>query len=70
MKIFKILFVFMLVGLVSCEDYLDVNEDPNKSSSAEAGPIFTGVSTGYSTNRTIDLGPAVSTAGQMWSGGG
>jgi hypothetical protein len=72
----KIIFLsFCTLGLLmlagcSDSDFLDVNEDPNKSSSAEPGPIFTSVITGYSTNRVIDLGPAVSTAGQMWSGGG
>ncbi|MDX1684031.1 MAG: SusD/RagB family nutrient-binding outer membrane lipoprotein [Saprospiraceae bacterium] len=70
----KLIYLFTLgtlvLGLTSCDDFLDVNDDPNKSSSAEAGPIFTGAITGYSTNRVIDLGPAVSTAGQMWSGGG
>lgn len=70
MKFIKIFTVLLVIGLCSCEGYLDVNDDPNKSSSAEAGPIFTGVITGYSTNRVIDLGPAVSTASQLWSGGG
>lgn len=71
MKNIKILILILLaVGFNSCEEYLDVNTDPNKSSSAEAGPIFTNVIVGYSTNRVIDLGPAVSTAAQLWSGGG
>jgi hypothetical protein len=71
MKAIKYIFILaLLFPLSSCNDYLDVNEDPNRSASAEAGPIFTGVVVGYSNNRTIDLGPAISTAGQMWSGGG
>jgi len=66
------IYTLSLLLLASCSnsDFLDVNEDPNRSASAEPGPIFTSVITGYSTNRVIDLGPAVSTAGQMWSGGG
>ncbi|MBX2815372.1 MAG: SusD/RagB family nutrient-binding outer membrane lipoprotein [Saprospiraceae bacterium] len=71
--IYKLVFVCCLLVAMSCgkdSDFLDVNEDPNRSASAEPGPIFTSVITGYSTNRVIDLGPAVSTAGQMWSGGG
>jgi hypothetical protein len=54
----------------SCNDYLDINEDPNKATVAPPGPIFTGVITQYSTNRVIDLGPALSTGAQFWSGGG
>ncbi len=65
-----IILILLAVSFNSCEEYLDVNTDPNKSSSAEAGPIFTNVIVGYSTNRVIDLGPAVSTAAQLWSGGG
>jgi len=66
--------IFLTLGLLlasSCsEDYLDVNEDPNRSTSADPGPIFTGTLVGYSTNRVIDLGPALSTGTQLWSGGG
>ena len=72
-KISAGLFIVCLLVLTSCEKdggFLDVNDDPNRSAQADPGPIFTSVITGYSTNRVIDLGPAVSTAGQMWSGGG
>ena len=72
-KLSLILFVLGFLMWSSCSDdnkFLDVNDDPNRSAEADPGPIFTSVLTGYSTNRVIDLGPAVSTAGQMWSGGG
>jgi len=72
MKYISILFLTLglfLLGACS-EDYLDINEDPNRSTSAEPGPIFTGTLVGYSTNRVIDLGPALSTGTQLWSGGG
>jgi len=66
--------ILLTLGLLlasSCsEDYLDVNDDPNRSANAEPGPIFTGTLVGYSTNRVIDLGPALSTGSQLWSGGG
>lgn len=66
--IFCLLLVFGLS--TGCNDYLDVNEDPNRATSAPPGPLFTGVITQYSTNRVIDLGPALSTGAQLWSGGG
>lgn len=62
--------LFLMFFLVSCDDYLDVNTDPNRATTADPGPLFTGVITQYSTNRVIDLGPALSTASQLWSGGG
>lgn len=71
MRFLKILLIFSLAFTTySCGDFLDVNEDPNRSATAEAGPIFTGAVVGYSNNRTIDLGPALSTGSQLWSGGG
>lgn len=71
MKNIKYLFILaLLFPLASCSDYLEVNDDPNRSASAEAGPIFTGAVVGYSNNRVIDLGPALSTGTQFWSGGG
>ena len=65
---FSLLLIFALGS--GCNDYLDVNEDPNRATSAPPGPVFTGVITQYSTNRVIDLGPALCTASQLWSGGG
>lgn len=72
MKIIKVYILSLLVLiLASCsESFLDVNDDPNNTPISEAGPIFTQVIVNYSTNRVIDVGPSVSTAGQMWSGGG
>lgn len=68
---YKILFITLLAfSAISCEDWLDVNDDPNRTTQAPASEVFTGALVDYSTNRTIDLGPPVSTAGQMWSGGG
>jgi len=64
------IIIFLALFLVSCDDYLDINQDPNRATTADPGPIFTGVITQYSTNRVIDLGPALSTATQAWSGGG
>lgn len=72
MKYISILFFtlgLLLLGACS-DDYLDINDDPNRSASAEPGVIFTGTLVGYSTNRVIDLGPALSTSTQLWSGGG
>ncbi len=69
-KYFILSLLFLVVLGTSCEDYLDVNEDPNRATSAPPGPVFTGAITQYSTNRVIDLGPALSTAAQLWSGGG
>lgn len=63
-------FIFFILFFVSCDDYLDVNTDPNRATTADPGPLFTGIITQYSTNRVIDLGPALSTASQGWSGGG
>ncbi len=53
----------------SCEDYLDVNQNPNETTRAEAGPIFTQVLVGISTNRSNDIGSSAGAA-QIWSGGG
>ncbi len=69
-KLGALLLIFLMLSCGKESEFLNVNEDPNRSASAEPGPIFTSVLTGYATNRVIDLGPAVSTAGQMWSGGG
>lgn len=65
----------MLVSILwltsSCEDeFLDVNQDPNRATSAEPPLLFTGAINQYSTNRTIDFGPTAATAAQLWSGGG
>lgn len=68
MKYIYILLASIL--LFSCEDWLDVNQDPNNSVNPDPESIFTGALVNYVTNRTIDLGPAVSTASQLWSGGG
>jgi hypothetical protein len=64
------IIIFLALFIISCDDYLDINQDPNRATTADPGPIFTGVITQYSTNRVIDLGPALSTATQAWSGGG
>lgn len=72
MKLFiKYFFAFLVVGFfASCEDYLDINDDPNRATSSEVSPLFVGVVNQYATNRVIDLGPALSTGSQLWSGGG
>ncbi|MEM6830239.1 MAG: SusD/RagB family nutrient-binding outer membrane lipoprotein [Bacteroidota bacterium] len=72
MKNIRVYLLSLLVLVLgSCsESYLDVNNDPNSSLEAQPGPIFTQVIVGYSTNRVIDIGPSVSTAAQLWSGGG
>lgn len=71
MKNIKYIFIIaLLMPFASCSDYLDVNDDPNRSTTAPPAEIFTGALVGYSNNRVIDLGPAVSTAAQLWSGGG
>ena len=71
MKNIKYILIFaLLMPLASCSDFLDVNDDPNRSTTAPPAEIFTGALVGYSNNRVIDLGPAVSTAAQLWSGGG
>ena len=67
----KITYIFLSVFMLfSCNDYLDINQDPNRATTADPGPLFTGVITQYSTNRVIDLGPALCTGAQLWSGGG
>lgn len=69
-KYFILTLLFAVILGTSCKDYLDVNDDPNRATSAPPGPLFTGAITQYSTNRVIDLGPALSTGAQLWSGGG
>lgn len=64
------ILLFAIFALPACDSYLDVNEDPNRATAIEADPLFVSVLNSYSTNRVIDLGPAVSTASQHWSGGG
>ena len=55
----------------SCvSDFLDVNQDPNRATSAEPPLLFTGALNQYSTTRVIAFGPTGATASQLWSGGG
>jgi len=65
----NIIIVVILLVATSCEEYLDVNQNPNQSASAEAGPIFTQVLVNISTNRANDIGSSGACA-QLWSGGG
>ena len=44
MKIKKIIFILTSALLVStsCSDYLDINDDPNKPTTAELSKVLTG----------------------------
>lgn len=62
-KLIYIIGVFVLLVLNSCEkDFLDVNEDPNRSTAVEPNLLLMDVITGYATNY-MDIGPTM----QFWS---
>ncbi|MCW9705946.1 SusD/RagB family nutrient-binding outer membrane lipoprotein [Fodinibius salsisoli] len=51
----------------SCDNFLDVNDDPNAATEAPGDPLFTEAITVLQSNRNIELGPAVSFFAQTWA---
>lgn len=61
--------IAILLMTSACEDYLDINDNPNRATSAEPDLLFTSAINNYSTNRTIDYGTPGAFWSQIWAGG-
>lgn len=62
--------VAICLSMSACSDFLDVNDNPNESLSADPALLFTSALNNYSNNRTIDYGTSGASWSQLWSGGG
>ncbi len=52
----NLITALLLVGLVGCQGYFDINENPNRSTAADPAFLLTFAQTDYATNRSIDFG--------------
>ena len=61
--------MLLLLSAVGCQDYLDINENPNRTDAAEPQFLFTNALTNYATNRSIDFGVAAAAWSQIQAPG-
>ncbi len=62
--------IILLISTSACSDFLDVNDNPNRATTADPALLFTSAINNFSTNRTVDYGTPAASWSQLWSGGG
>lgn len=72
MKLFKTLIIStaLLFALTSCEDFLDVNTDPNAATSVSPDLLFPTVLANVAANRAIEIMPANAFFVNIWAPNG
>lgn len=65
----SLVVVMLALGLVGCEGYFDINQNPNRSTAADPAFLFTNALTNYATNRSIDFGVAAAAFSQIQAPG-
>lgn len=65
----KLTVICLMFGLVGCEGYFDINQNPNRSTAADPAFLFTNAVTNYATNRAIDFGVSASAFSQIQAPG-
>ncbi len=72
MKIYKLLLISftILVFASSCEDYLDINVDPNAATAADPDLLIPAILSGISATRVIEANPGQSFYVQNWISNG
>lgn len=72
MKLFKIITIStaLLLALTSCDDFLDVNTDPNAATSAPPDLLFPTVLANVAANRAIEIMPSNAFFVNIWAPNG
>jgi len=70
-NIFKLFtFLLFLFSATSCEDFLDINENPLAASSADRNLLFPQVVVSYGANRTVEMKPGMNFFSQHMASSG
>jgi len=64
------MLISLLLVAISCNDFLDVNEDPNAATEAPGDFLFSEASAVLQSNRNIEIGPDVSFFAQTFASNG
>lgn len=65
-----LLIVLVAVGLTACDDFLDINEDPNAATEADPELLFPTILANTASNRAIEFKADVNFFPQVWSSAG
>lgn len=76
-KLSYILLLLLGVNFVSCDTWLDVNDNPNSATTVDPDYLFSGAVTSFSANRTsgdgyipLGFGSQLWSSGQLWGSAG
>ncbi|MGF1534640.1 MAG: SusD/RagB family nutrient-binding outer membrane lipoprotein [Bernardetiaceae bacterium] len=64
------LFLAFLVSATSCDDFLDINDDPLAATQADPDLLFPTALLDFSMNRTVENTPSFAAFAQHWASGG
>lgn len=69
-SIASVLFLLLFWASTGCDNFLDVNDDPNAATEAPGDPLFVEAAVALQSNRNIELGPSTAYFSQMWASNG